>query len=258
MKLGVIYCSYGMSDLISGSLQPWVKAKERHEIGIFAVSSPFKEFPYQKDYDSHKVLNEYLDNGSLEYLYTKINKEDLEYEHVVRDYALQQILQRDYDYVLLVDGDEEYTQDEIDNLFEFVEKNKLVTWFRIEFKNLTFSTYTYTTGFRPPRLFRINNGQFKLNRFVWDNDVTYINTLAKNEAEYKSFSSILIPIKLVNPLHYTWLNDERSKNKIEYQEIHFGLGSGCSFKWNKDKNILEWNDEFFEKTGQSKPELLNI
>ena len=48
--------------------------------------------------------------------------------------------------------------------------------------------------------------------------------------------------------HYAWLNDERSKSKVEYQEKHFGH---CSYKWGP--NGLEFNEEYFKKVDKEKP-----
>lgn len=260
MKLGVVYCSYGVNDLLEKSLTPWIKAKSRHDISIAAVSTQFKEYAEMNtdvDMITGPILHNKLKTKDIDYVYVGQYEGFLEQEHVVRDYALQYLLHESCDYILLVDGDEVYTDQEINDLISYISRNPLIPWFRIEFKNLTFSESTYTTGFKPPRVFKVNVGEYKLNRFIWDNDVSYVSEQAKQEISYQSLASVTVPIKFCHPLHYTWLSNIRSKNKVQYQLRHFP-GSGCSYKWNEQEDKLEFDYDFYKRTGQQVPELIQI
>lgn len=259
MKLGIVYCSYGVDDLLNQSLNPWVKAKSRHDISIAAVSTQFKEYAEMgsfADIITRPILIGSLEEGHINYLYTGYG-ENLEQEHIVRDHALQYLLSANCNYILLVDGDEIYTDKEIDDLIAYIKRNPLIPWFRIEFKNLTFSESTYTTGFRPPRVFKVNVGEYKLNRFVFDNDISYLSVVEKKEITQEQFASITVPVKICNPIHYSWISNQRSKQKIEYQRKHF-KDSLCSFIWNDEKDCLEFNEEYFISRGISRPSLHNI
>ena len=115
----------------------------------------------------------------------------------------------------------------------------------------------YVKGFCPPRIFKTEVKDFKINRLYWDNDLLYLNKLTKQELSHEQFASVKVPIKLVNPKHMTWLNDLRSKLKIEYQRNHFS-SNGCSYKWNDEENRLEFDYDFYKRTGQQVPEVVNI
>lgn len=263
MKIALLYCSYGVPELVDKSLTPWINAKEKYPIDIFAVSCQFKEYflmGTQQDLDTHIKLNDY--KSSLKYLYSPdpstVEYSDLEQEHKVRDRALQEILKGDYDYVILWDGDEVISDIEIDELVSYIERNSLINWFRIEYRNLTFTDQTYTKGFSPPRIFKVKAGNYRLLRFRWDNDCAYINIFTSQEVDYTSLASVTVPTKICNPLHYSWISCERSKNKIRYQEQHFGLGSGCSYKWDEEKDCLVFNLDFYHRTGQEPPKLYPV
>ena len=62
------------------------------------------------------------------------------------------------------------------------------------------------------------------------------------------------------PVHHSWNNLERSKKKIDYQIKHFGHGNSnyCSFKFNQEKNCIEFNDEYFLLTGEKKPDIFEV
>jgi hypothetical protein len=49
----------------------------------------------------------------------------------------------------------------------------------------------------------------------------------------------------------SWLNSN-SKQKIAYQTKRWG-DFGCSYKWNEEGNCLQFNEEYFKKTGQPLP-----
>jgi hypothetical protein len=51
--------------------------------------------------------------------------------------------------------------------------------------------------------------------------------------------------------HLTWMH-ENGKSKYEYQMKHFGA---CSYKWNYQKNELEFNEDFFIRNNVTKPKI---
>ncbi len=267
IKLGVLYCAYSSPEYIQ-FINPWIKLKDELNIVIAGANGMFREM-HELDYEDNdeETIEKLLQLrfiGDIDFLYVQNDpatkkKENFifETEAQIRDRALQYLLEQNCTHILLLDSDEAYTEKEIRNIIESLEKDKFTTWFRIEFKNLTFSEKTYTKNFRPPRIFRVISGDNKLSGVYYDNDCVYIDKNG-NEKGYLEFSSAVISLSKANPLHYTWLSDERSKKKVAYQVAHFSHGAGCSYKWNEEKNCLEFNENYFKITGQSKPILYNI
>jgi hypothetical protein len=63
---------------------------------------------------------------------------------------------------------------------------------------------------------------------------------------------VIIPISIGKEIqHFSWLNNEKSKKKCEYQKRHF---SGvCGYKWNEKENKLEFNELYYRSIGQFIP-----
>ena len=66
-----------------------------------------------------------------------------------------------------------------------------------------------------------------------------------------------IPTELVNPLHLSWNDYERSCKKIIYQEKRWNppYGHGCFLKINEEKQSIEFNMEHFKLIGKIPPEV---
>lgn len=254
MKIGILGCGYACETYIDKVFAPWKELKNDNLI-ISCVSAQFKEYEDLNIHLDNKAtenkLNQYLLDGTIHSLVVPNEAMD---EATARNCALKYLLALKCDYIWLLDfADEVYTTKEIIKTINYIEQEPFITWFRIEFKNLVFSEKTYVDGFRPPRIFKVRNpNNFILNSFYYDNDVVYYNSEVSNS--YKDFSSLIIPKNICNPLHYTWLDNESSKNKIKYQEKRWGV-NGCSFKWD---NRLKWNEEYYKKTNQPIPTLLNV
>lgn len=267
MKIGIIFCSYGVPEYLEQSIKPWVELKKiNKDIGveIAAVSDIFKEYwdmNTPKDLETYPYLNKLLDNKEIDFLYginhSLSEKLPLLSEAEVRDKACQYLLNKGVDIIWLWDGDEITTLNDINNVISYINNNKFYAWFKTHYKNLTFKVDTYTKGFCPPRIFRTKFNNYTLTKCSWDNDFLYNGTITRDIIKQESLPNKVVPESLFNPLHFTWLNEERSKSKIEYQERHFAHGAGCSFKWD-EKLGLQFNEEYYKKTGQKIPELYNI
>jgi len=268
MSFGVIFCSYSFPELLYKSIGPWITLKDELDIKIVAVHGQFREYHdfgfKDDDSDTEWQLNELYRNKKIDYLYiqnpsggsaTKIYQTEFE----IRDKALQWLLTQDVDYLWLVDSDEVITVEEIRKTAEFVKNNPLTCWFTTEFKNLTFDILHYTEGFRPPRIFSVNYNQYKLNKCIYDNEFSYKGN--GDIVNHRQFPSLNVPKNRFFALHYTWLNNQNSKNKILYHEKRWyypDKGNGCSFKWNNEKDCLEFNLDYFKRINQSPPEVLEI
>lgn len=254
-----------MLDLTKKSIQPWIEAKNRHDIVIAAVSSAFKEMVELGVPDIDDGTQKYLQSitpKGINYLWIQTPREninDYKTEYEVRNEGLKYLLEAGVTDVLILDSDEIFTDKEIDNLIEYVNwpESQLYGWFKIRYKNLTFDDKHYTNDFTPPRWFRVNINGYRLNTCVYDNNFSYHGTITRDIVTEQKFPSKVIPSSLVHPLHHSWNDPERSKKKINYHLKRWSPpnGNGCSFQWNNDKNCLEWNEDYYRRFGISIPEL---
>ena len=233
------------------SLEPFL----RPDFYVSAVSVPFKEYSHQEDYrdNTTEVLREYRDTIRL------VDSPEFVLEHEARNFALDN-LRKQVDYFWLVDGDEVYTEEQIDNIIQYIQDNP-VAWYKLCLKNYVFDKNSYMEEpFCPPRIFSSHyNGDFS-PRFVWDNDMGYQRLGSNQLVDYRNLPTLTVPKEVAWIDHYSWLNDEVGRRKVKYQRRHFGH---CSFKWVQnyislhDQGRLEFDDEYFEKMGKSKPKIVN-
>ena len=243
--IGIIFCGYNSEPYVRAALSPFLK---RDDCFISAVSVPFKEYESQQDYEDEttNILREHAHKGEIKLVEWPRFIPEFE----ARNLALHNIPST-VDYYWMVDADEIYTDEDIDAIIKFVEENEQA-WYRICLKNFVCDTKTYMEEpFCPPRIFKTHfNGDFG-PEFYWDNDICY-NRLGENQkVDYKALPNETIPKEVAWIAHYSWLNDEIGKRKVAYQQNHFGH---CSFKWGEKG--LEFDEEYFEKTGEEKPKLI--
>ncbi len=249
MRIGILGCGFDCADNITAVLEPFLDFKDMykdlHEVFISVVSARFKEFDGDLNINQktrERFLLE-LDNGNIDSVWCS---EEPLLEHEARNLALKDILKWGADILWLQDYDEFYTFGDIGRIVQFVEKNPLVDWFSINFRNYIFDGKQWIDGFCPPRIFR-NTVHGGIDKLFWDNDLRY-----KDGSDYRTLSNIKIPRSVAHVRHMTWLHSNGEK-KVAYQNKHFkGI---CSYKWNSDKKQLEFNDEFFRTTGEPFPEI---
>ena len=267
---GILYCSYGIPEMVEMSLEPWLQAKDGGRIKIAAVSAMFREYAEMGQIDNDEQteikLNLALEAGDLDYLYvqnptSECREKIYQTEAQVRDKGLQYLLRAGVDYVILADSDECFSLNEISGLLNYIQKDPLICWYRFYYKNLIFDNNTYVKGFCPPRVFRVNyNNTYRLNQFVYDNDVSYKGLITRDIINYQQLPSKTIPDTVLEPLHYTWNDYERSKSKIKYQEKRWNPpnGNGCSLRINEQEQKIEWNLDYFKRVGQSIPQTYKL
>lgn len=244
MKFGILLTAYNFSDMIDDCLKSWVSLKNEFDLEFCAISVPFKEYEGLniKEDNTAQILNN-------KYNIKTITEPRFIDESVARTLAFDELKKAGCDYVWILDADEAYTEDDIRKIIRFVEFNPEIYYFHINFKNYVFDGKCWIDGFCPPRIFKTHHAK----GFYWDNDMTY--TLKDQDFSYKQMSMATIPKNIAHIKHMTWLNNERTKNKIKYQESHFKNGFGCSYRWNEEKDCLEFNEEYFKKSGEIKPKL---
>lgn len=244
-RFGVIFCGYQCDNDLDRVLKPWVDLCQSLNIIISAISCQFAEYremgqKYSNDATEQKLAN-YLHQGKIRYL--NISAEPLK-EAAARNLALEPLLMDKCDFIFLLDADEIYTEQEIKNIIEYVNRqdNELYMWFRIRFKNLFGDGKQYVDDFCPPRIFRRETEKFILDRLIYDNDFAYkekhkVSYEIPIIVPYNAFAYKEIPKNLCNPLHESWLDGERSIQKIAYQYVRW---PSCSYKHENGKVFINY------------------
>ena len=250
-KIGLILAQNNEIKYLSDCLQNWISWREHNPLVIAVLDVCFQENSGGNSTDgSIQLLKQYKHDNKIDFF--EILPPGLK-EHEARNVALKYLLDAGVEIVWLLGSDEIYSYEEINNAIKYVKKEEFITWFRIEFKNLVFDDKHYIKGFNPGRIFRTNQNKLKIKEMYYDDDFLYTDGI--NNIDYKNLSHKQIPIHLCNPLHYTWLDDDRSKKKWEYQIKRWGK-NGCSFFYENEKIVF--NKEFYKKNNISLPEIYSI
>lgn len=254
MRIGVLLSLFREKDFIEPCLAPWLALKQAGlDIVISVVYARFEgnDLAETEDDGSIEKLHEYLERGDIDYCIFPANVLS---EHAARNLALKPLIDNGIDYLYLLGVDEIYKESEIKNILKYVKDNPLSDYFNINFKNYTFDSKTYTKGFCPPRIYKIQIPAGKLDSLYYDDDCKYLSKDGKY-IDYKSLSCKKIPENIAFIDHHTWYG-ERAKNKVAYQKAHFSHSpAGCSFDWDEKENKLIFNENYYKITGQAKPEL---
>lgn len=234
-KFGILGCFYNCEENITSVSSPF---EGDPDLLLAAVSCPFVGFPpSQRDSTVSKL-------GAWEYVYSSdvpVKESD------ARNMPLNFLLFNEVDYVWLLDGDEFYTEEQVQSIKKYVETySGENNFFSVNFKNVVFDGSVWVDGFCPPRIFsnKIHGG---IKEFYWDNDVLY-----EDGTQYKHLINMAIPRKVAHVKHLTWLNNELGRKKVEYQKQHFGA---CSYRWDEAAGELRFDEAYHEAHGIEIPHL---
>lgn len=247
-KIGLICALHNEINFIPQCLAPWIEYRKTNPLSIVCLDVCFAENGEGNSTDgSVELLTKYQEEGKIDYfqpLWAGLK------EHEARNVALKWLLNQGVDTILSIGIDEIFCIEEIEKIFNYVKKKQFVAVFKIRYKNYVGTKKTYVNGFTPNRIWRVNYNGYKLHELVWDDDVVYI----KNNEKVIDRN---LPTKIIPGIqvkHLTWLDGQRSKGKINYQNAHFQ--TGCGYKWNEQTQSVEINYEFYKKTGQIPPEII--
>lgn len=252
MKIGLLLANYNCFEYLEECLAPWIEYRKNYDVKIAIVDGRFKEFggETQNSNDgSVELLEKYLSEGKIDF-FEKLNEDKT--EHGARNVGLNYLLNEGADVIISIGSDEKFTVEQIKRIFEYVKKEEFISVFRISYKNLTFSEKTYTLGFCPKRVFKTETNGYRLRAFRYDDDVEYSGKITRDIIKDDQLPQKTIPG--ISVLHETWLSNNRSKFKVEYQKKRWGENS-CSFSWDYENNKLIWNKEFYKMMGQPIPEI---
>lgn len=252
MKIGVTCVgAFIDTELALEAFKPWA-AYKTHQIELAAVHGIFPSVwgsgkTVEDDKKTIEFFNDCYDKGILnkvEFVKEPTLEKDL------RNVALSLLLQ-DVDIFLIVDLDEQWTIKQIDSFIRFVENTPQFDWYKINYRNFVFDRNHYYLGFNPPRAFRkFRQDGVKLVGFYHDNDVFY-----QDQKIDKDVAHCIIPSNIVLVDHYSWSDKDLCKQKIAHHNKHY---SHSSFKWNEEKDCLEFNLEYYQKLGQLPPTVYKL
>jgi hypothetical protein len=245
MKIGFLLCAYNQEEFIDDCLEDLVKFSTKNGHIISAVSVPFaeyKDFEVQAD-STTDILRERVQCGDICFL---VDSPAYMIEAEARTAALKPLL--GCDLIWLIDSDEKYSYEQLNNIVNFVINSEFINWFSVSLKNYVGDGYL-KEPFTPPRIFnnKIKNG--KLSHFYYDNDVMYDTKYG--QVNYKTLSSKVIPASVAWVDHFSWINTEKNKLKCDYQNKHFGH---CSYKW--EDGEVKLNDDFYHRNNLIKPNIV--
>ena len=260
MRVGLHFSAYESAEFLDKFLAPWLEFKSDggHELIISAGHVCFKEFqemgfPVESKDGTCEMLAQKHKNGEIDYF--SFTEEPLT-EAEARTEILKPLLEQNIDCLVISAPDEIFDVNQIKAMFEYVKKDPFLIWYRLEYKNLTFSEQKYIKGFAPPRIF-FNDRGYKIIKFRADDEILY----EKNGQiiDYLQLPNKQVPFHICSPLHYSWLDNKRSRDKVLYQEKRWNPpnGNGCSFRIN-ESGKLDWNLDFYKRIGQVVPELFDV
>lgn len=247
MKIGVLFCAYRNINTVENSLKGWLDIKESgYDVEIAAVSLPFAQFEPKEDDGTQRFLSASKDKLA----WLRFGNATVGEECNTRDLAAQVLKERGCDVIILWDGDEIATKQQLEAVLRFIAADKFCAWFQFSYKNYVFDeSHFLAEPFTPPRAFRVKVGSLKLGSLIADNLFYYEDTHGQRVSPWQA-SFRTIPKKTAWIKHLSWLDDSRAREKIAYQQLH--IPEGCPFLINKDGE-MKWNEPYFLTRGENIP-----
>lgn len=236
-KFGIIFTAFNSADTIERCLSPWAEIK--NENFVYSCSTvPFDKFAVDKVDNTAGIIKS---KNIMDFHFVDSRaKSEIE----ARGICLEFLKTRNCDYVFLVDSDEFFTVEQISEIIKYVEKNDNFAWFKLSLKNYVFDEKTYLKEpFCPPRIFRLKFPPYELKDFREDNNLDYFHTVQKYEIPDLFLRNKQIPISVAWVKHLSWISNDRSRRKCEYQLKRWGKSS---FQWNEQENKLEFNNFYYD------------
>jgi hypothetical protein len=264
ISIGVVNINYDCAKTLDLAFNPWREVKDGALKGLVDnvwISSRHVCFPetaslgyplHSTDGTIEKLDDLWADSVIDELL---IYPEPVE-EQIAWSDNLPFLQSKNPDIIMMVNSDEIFTVNDITRIVEFIQRNGLTDFFRINFKNY-FGRGKYVDNFIVPRVWSNKRNGGVLN-FYKDDLCTFVN--GKKDVEC---SCMTIPKKLCFPAHYSWslppqYSDEENKKfvmrKLGFQKIRYVYPS---YRWNEEKNELELDPTYYTRFGLAMPQVLH-
>lgn len=240
MKIGIIFTIFNCAESVDKFLEVWKLVKfippDLQDNFIFScVSVPFDKFEVGKIDNTAEIIKS---KNIMDFLYVDENPRS---EIEARGICLEFLKNQNCEIIWQIDSDEQFSAGNIYKILEFVKLNPKIAWFLVSYKNYVFDSKTYLAApFQPARIYRVDFPPYKLGGFRDDNNLTFFKEGNGKKIEFPDLflKSKIIPPEVAFVPHYSWMSDERSRAKINYQKAR---GWTPSFRWNEQENKLEFN-----------------
>jgi len=250
MKIGILLTCYNCSEYVDRCIHPWMKLRDRYNFIFACNSGMFRDYFDLGITENNEETLQKLIKHKLDFLVTTSGKNLLD-EDSSRNLCLDFLKKQDCDLLVYLDGDEIYTEEQIVSVLDYVQNNSDYDYYEVFFKNHTIYEGLFLNNFVRSTIYWVKrNGG--INRFYFDSDFVY------NDPGANYFNRVAIPKSVAFIEHYSWLTDDpRTKSKITYQNRRYVGSSGdfpenmrCAFKWDQDRDKLEFNKDFWTNNGR--------
>lgn len=251
-KIGISAIGYECKEHLWDVLAPWRSLRLKYPNQFF-ISVAHGVFPETKDL-GFPILSTDGTIQDLEFCYDSGIIDNLSilqepaYEKDIRNVTLPSLLSKDIDYLWLLDlQDEIYTEEEILRILSFINEEKFIPTFKINFKNYIFDLNQYIDDFVAPRIW--NNKLYGgVDGFFYDNDIVF-----KNGSRADHLAIQTIPNRIAFIKHLSWVGSkDYLTRKIEFQKKHYGQ---CSYLWNNEKDCLDFDLSYYQKYNKQVPKV---
>ena len=254
MRIGVIFAIYGCEDYVERCLTPWFNLRKKYDFVFTVTSGRFKDYADLGIPNKNKQTLRNLIEWDFDFM-SVTGGEKLLDEDSSRNRCLDFLKPHWCDLIWLVDGDEFYTEEQIEKTIEWIQTNDEYDAFSLYLKNYTIKYPFFTDTWDRPTVYR-NRKWGGIGRFYFDSWFAF----ADEEHGIKDLEIKKIPREICFVEHYSWLPTEAVKDKIDYQNKRYSgysneiaEGCRCSFEWGE--NGLDFSQTFWKCRGLQVPVL---
>ena len=249
VKLAVISIGYRCNEWVSEMWKPWAETSNDIYVSfVYGITPENIENGLEVSKEDLSiymdVINQFRDKDNFISQFITIPYP----EYGLRNIAINALDAAgvEFDYLMILDADDEfYTKQDIERIIAHIYKDPFISCYRIPFRNYINlnGNIGFYRGFSPPRVWS-NYVHGGIDKFMWDNDISYKNGVYQNVLSIKT-----LPLEIK---HNSWCgSEERLQRKIDYQTKHFAHGAGCGYI--KVENGVDFNLEYYAKTNEKKP-----
>lgn len=246
MRLGVVVSVLNGKEYLNEFLFPWIKAREDLDIKIAFLDASFQSSSESGNSTDGtlEALNLAMDNKHIDFLGIC---EAGHTEAEVRNVGAGILIDIKCDFILTTAVDEIFTLNQIQRIYDYLSRDQTFHLYYLQYKNFINTRKTYIKGFCPKRIWRTDFSGLRFGGFRFDDDGFFLNSSGDIILDENVKSEVISDIEIN---HYTWLDNETSRKKIEYQNRR---GWTCSYKWDNGKVVF--NEDYYRN--KTKPIIYN-
>lgn len=255
LRVGITFIGYECMELMPRSLMPWFQIRADPSLipGIKSLKISLSHGCFEETAKLGFPIAS--TDGSADWMLKAEQEKEADktiiYSSPMKEYEMWTgnylWMKDEIDFLIMLNHDEMWTIEEIKKLFQFVNFNSQVDFYKVNFKNYCINEQTWVDNFINPRMWWVNrNGGLK---GFWKDELVEYNDGTKDFQR----SSVTIPMAFLFPKHLSWVGSKAYlQRKLNFQALRFG---SCSYAWDEKNDCLMLNDAFYAHFGLPKPEL---